>query len=68
MAQAVAVSLPVLYQLASFISLFISLFLCVGEANKIKIEEACQLMCDVIATNDGKQLFQAIVDQQKEAS
>ena len=38
MAQAVAVSLPALYQFASFISLFIYLFLCVGEANKIKIK------------------------------
>ena len=28
-----------------------------------KAEEACQLMCDVIAPNDGKQLFQAIIDQ-----
>ena len=30
-----------------------------------KAEEACQLMCDVIAPNDGKQLFQAIMDQQQ---
>ena len=30
-----------------------------------KAEEACQLMCDVIAPNDGKQLFQAIIDQQQ---
>ena len=39
--QAVAVSLPALYQLASFISLFIYLFLCVGEANKIKNKNNC---------------------------
>ena len=30
-----------------------------------KVEEACQLMCDVIAPNDGKQSFQAIIDQQQ---
>ena len=28
-----------------------------------KAEEACQLMCDVIAPNDGKQLFKAIVEK-----
>ena len=26
-------------------------------------EEACQLMCDVIAPSDGKKLFQAVVDR-----
>jgi len=30
-----------------------------------KAEEACQLMCDVITPNDGKQLFQVIVEQQQ---
>lgn len=30
-----------------------------------KAEEVCQLICDVIAPNDGKQLFQAVVNQQK---
>jgi len=30
-----------------------------------KAEEACQLMCDVIAPNDGKQLFKAIVEKQQ---
>lgn len=30
-----------------------------------KSEEACQLICDVIAPNDGKQLFQAVVNQQQ---
>ena len=28
-------------------------------------EEACQLICDVIAPNDGKQLFQAMVQRQQ---
>lgn len=33
-----------------------------------KAEQACQLMCDVIAPNDGKQLFQEIVNQHRSKS
>ena len=28
-----------------------------------KTEQVCQLLCDVIAPNDGEQLFQAVIDQ-----
>ena len=30
-----------------------------------KVEETCQLVCNVMAPNDGKELFQAIVEHQQ---